>query len=134
MSEDRAGIEEVIAQYADALSTGDLAAWTSTLADDVVFHAQDVREIVGQSAVAAWAKESWFDRFKIDLKFETQESEIFDSWAFARGLFSLGLIPSAGGDVTLVNGKFLNIFRPAEDGSWRYSRASFTFDAAYSGD
>jgi len=77
-------------------------------------------------------KENLFRPFKMRLDFSFDEVEIFASSALAHGRFTLELTPSPGGSATRTNGKFMNLFRRAADGTWKYARAGFSFDAPLS--
>ncbi|MDA2934014.1 DUF4440 domain-containing protein [Acidobacteria bacterium AH-259-D05] len=129
MSDERDAIDKLVQEYAETVSSGDLTSWTKVLAEDVVFQPQDLPQVIGKGAVEAWAKESWFDPFDMNLSFQSEEVEVLGSWAFGRGRFTLGLTPTGGGRSTQANGKFLTIFRREPDGSWKYARTSFSFDA-----
>ena len=129
MSDEREAINKLVQEYAETVSSGDLTSWTKVLTEDVVFQPPDLPQVSGKSAVAAWAKESWFDPFDMNLSLQFEEVEVLGSWAFGRGRFTLGLTSTGGGSSTEANGKFLNIFRREPDGSWKYAINSYSFDA-----
>lgn len=129
MADEKAAITSVGQEYAAAVSSGDLNKWTATLTDDVVFQPPDHPQVSGRTAVVAWAKESFFDPFKMKLDFTFDEIEIWGTLAFARGRFTLALSPRQSGNAIQASGKFMNIFRRDPSGSWKYARAGFNFDA-----
>jgi ketosteroid isomerase-like protein len=123
-----AAILKTATAYADAVNAGSLTRWAETLADDVVFQPPDQVQATGKNAVVAWAKESFFDLFKMKLDLQFDEVKLLESWAFALGHFKLATTPIQGGDTTHASGKFLSIFRRQSSGEWKYARASFSFD------
>jgi ketosteroid isomerase-like protein len=129
MADEKSEITKVGQEYAVAASSGDLSRWASTLSDDVVFQPPDHPQVNGRTAVVAWAKAAFFEPFKMQLDFSFDEIEVLGTWAFARGLFTLSLTPRQGGSSTQTAGKFMNIFKRDSSGSWKYSRAGFSFDA-----
>jgi len=129
MTDEKAEIIRLGQDQAAAVSSGDLAKWTMTLADDIVVQPPDHSEVSGRAAVVAWAKEAYFDPFKMQLDFRFDEIEVLGTWAFGRGRFTVALTPSqVGRAMQEATGKFLNIFRRDSSGSWKYARAGFSFD------
>ncbi len=48
-----------------------------------------------------------------------EEVEASGDWAFVRGTYTQTVTPKAGGAATLVDGKFLAIWKRQADGSWK---------------
>lgn len=129
MADEKAKIAFLVEEYAAAVTSGDLDAWTATLGDDVVFQPPDQPQVSGRSAVAAWARQSFFDPFEMRLEVSFEQIEVFGTFAFARGRFTLRLTPREVGSTVQNTGKFMNTFRRESSGSWKYSCVGFNFDA-----
>jgi ketosteroid isomerase-like protein len=70
----------------------------------------------------------FFDPFMLRLANKYEDVQIFGAQAFAQGIFTLDRIPKAGGKTITQPGKFLNYLRKQNDGSWKYTLVSFSYD------
>jgi uncharacterized protein (TIGR02246 family) len=121
-------IRRIAQEYMGAANAGDLDKWLGTLTDDIVFLPPDHPLVSGKDAVRAWAKETFFDPFRMKLNLSFDEIEVFGDTAHAYGRFTLSLSPAGGGSDIEMVGKFIDIFRRESDGVWRHARAIFNSD------
>lgn len=126
MPNDSAAIEAVAQEYADAVGADDLDRWMETLSDDIVFLPPGHPPVSGKDAVRRWAKESFFDPFRMRLDYAFDEVEVAGPWAFVRGRFTLPLNPKDGSEPTEARGNFLDVYRK-DGGAWKYARVCFNF-------
>jgi len=131
-ADEKIAITRLAEEYSAAVTEGDVQRWAATLSDDILFQSPDQPRASGKAAVIAWGKDTFFDRFDMRLSQSFEDIEVFGNSAFAHGRFTLELTPSPGGSATRTNGKFMNLFRRAADGTWKYARAGFSFDAPLS--
>jgi ketosteroid isomerase-like protein len=129
MADEKTEVVALVQAYAAALTSGSLDAWTATLGDDVVFQPPDQPQVSGRTEVVAWARQSFFDPFKMRLDVSFDEIEVLETFAFVRGRFTLALTPREVGSTVENTGKFMNTFRREPSGSWKYSCVGFNFDA-----
>jgi ketosteroid isomerase-like protein len=129
VSEDLAGINQLIDRFVATVNAGDLAGWADLLTDDFIFMVPDAPKFVGKEMAVGAAKMAFFDPFVLKLANKYEDVQIFGSQAFAQGIFTLDRIPKGGGGTIAQPGKFLNYLRKQPDGSWKYTLVSFSYDA-----
>ena len=125
---DLAGLEQARQDYITACREDDLDGFLDLLTDDAAFLAPDIPPVRGKDALRPWLAENFFDPYRNDLEFSFDEIEIAGSWAWASGPWTQTLTPKAGGGAMHQRGKYLDIFRRQDDGSWKYARLMFTVD------
>ena len=126
---EKAAIISVAEKYRLAVNAGDLKMWIETLTDDVISLPPDHPRIDGKEATSKWAKEAFFDPFKMNLQLEFDEVQVLGSWAFAIGRFNLTLTSNTDGSKLDVQGKFTDLFREDSDGTWRFATIMWNSDA-----
>jgi ketosteroid isomerase-like protein len=99
-----------------------------TLANGFVFMPPDAPKVSGKNAFTGWAKETFFDPYKMNVQLKPQRVHIVGSQAFAPGSFTLSLTPKAGGATTTGVGKFIHGFKKQKNGSWKYAQVIFNYD------
>jgi uncharacterized protein (TIGR02246 family) len=129
MSEESSDIRKVWEAYAAAVTAADRAGFAAALTEDIVFSPPDQSAVVGRAAVEKWAAQSLFDPFAVRMTFQIDELEASGPWAWARGHFTNHMTPASGGAPITASGDFLNVFRRSADGSWKFARVSFNYDA-----
>src|SRR5262245_4133211 len=127
-TKDEAEIKRLCRRADAAVSAGDLDGWVSTLTNGVVFLPHGSPKVTGKKAVAAWAKSTFFDPFKIKLRSSYPGFTVFGSLAFGTGSWRLELTPKSGGDTRRTTGKKMVVFRKQADGSWKLAQEIFNGD------
>lgn len=125
---DRAALYEHRTAYNGALKAGDLEGWLATLSDDCVFLVPGVPALDGKAAIREWAGENMFAVFDVELDYDFEEVEFVGSTVQAWGWFQQTLKPKAGGEALEIRGKFLDVFKPDQDGQWRLARCAYNAD------
>jgi ketosteroid isomerase-like protein len=125
---DLAALEKARQEYITTCLEDNLEGLLDTFTDDAAFFPPDIPPVRGKEALRAWLKEDFFDLYRNELDFTFDEVEITGGWAWAVGPWSQRLTPKAGGGAIHQGGKFLDIFRRQDDGSWKFARLMFTVD------
>lgn len=125
---DREEIERVQREYKDACNEGDLRKWMSTLTEDAVVLPPG-SPVVSGAEIEKWAAETVFDEFNNGLTLIEDEVEVFGDWAFLRGRYRLSTTPKQGGDTVEDVGKYLDVMRRQDDGSWKFARLAWNSDS-----
>jgi ketosteroid isomerase-like protein len=128
VSEDLAGINQLIDRFVATVNAGDLNGWADLLTDDFIFMVPDAPKFVGKEMAVGAAKMAFFDPFVLKLANKYEDVQIFGAQAFAQGIFTLDRMPKAGGKTISQPGKFLNYLRK-QNGAWKYTLVSFSYDA-----
>jgi ketosteroid isomerase-like protein len=120
VEDDIAAIDEVLVQYGVASSTGDLELYMSLHTDDTVKMGPDAPATYGKEELRASTK-FLFDNFTIEGASYPEETQVHGDMGFTRGNYTLSIIPKAGGEPILVDGKYLTLCKRQADGSWKIS-------------
>src|SRR5215470_11485198 len=100
MSTESDAIRRIAQEYISGINSGDLTKWLGTLTDDIVFLPPDQPLVSGKNAVCAWAKETFFDPFRMKLNVSFDEIEVLGDTAHAYGRFTLFVSQTACGDTS----------------------------------
>jgi uncharacterized protein (TIGR02246 family) len=125
---DADAIRAVAKVYETATNAGDLDRWIQTFAEDAVLLPPDPPMMAGRAAIRDFAKQSYFDPFKLQLSFSFSDLTVSGDWAFAHGPYTLSLTPKDGSPAVQAKGKFVDVFRRRPDG-WKFARVIFNSDA-----
>ena len=125
---DRAAIYEHRVAYNGNLKEGNLEGWLATLSDDCVFLPPGAPALNGKDAVRAWAGETMFAQYEVELDYDFEELEFVGSSAIAWGWFQQTLDPKAGGETIHLRGKFLDVFKRDEASEWKLARCAYSTD------
>jgi ketosteroid isomerase-like protein len=122
---DRAAIEDFNAHYVQAINDGDIDALAALTTDDHIMLAPNRPPLVGKEAnIEAMARV--FDQTEIDEEWVPLETVVAGDWAYQRGTFSVGARPRGEtGEMRVVSGSFLRIYRRQPNGAWRMIRDMF---------
>lgn len=121
-------------EYGDAVTAHDLDRWSLIFEENAVYLGPDVPAVRGRGSIKQWAKDNFFDLYT-DMKnsSEFEVLEISDSWASGSGPFKFTGTMTDGTEVPELTGKFMAIYRPQTDDSWKISRMIFNWDAPMGG-
>ena len=122
---DIAALREILNKYAATCNTGDLDGWLSLWSDDGIQMYPGAPSRVGKEEIRAGMKPA-FDQFimKIELTSE-MEARASGNLGFARGTYTLSMIPKTGGEMSEFDGKYLTVLEKRSDGSWKIFRDCF---------
>jgi ketosteroid isomerase-like protein len=127
LSEDLAGINQLLDDLVGAVNTGDAQAWSELMPEDVTFAVPDLPQFVGKQAAVSAAKAGFFDPFVLRLASKYEDVQIFGTHAFAHTVFVLDRIPRAGGKTVTIPGKCTSFLRKQSDG-WKHVLIIFSYD------
>ena len=127
LSEDLAALNRLIDEFVTTVNGGDATAWGSLMTEDFIFAVPGAPRFVGRETAVAAARQGFFDPFNLKLANKYEDVQIFGLQAFAHGIFTLDMLPKAGGKPICLPGKFTNFFRKQSDG-WKYALVTFSYD------
>ena len=127
LSEDLAALNQLLDEFLRTVNAGDAEGWGALMTEDMIFAVPDAPRFVGREAAVAAAKAGFFEPFNLKLANKFEDVQIFGTQAFAHGIFTLELMPKAGGKKLSAPGKFTNFFRKQGDG-WKYALVIFSYD------
>ena len=118
---DIAAIKEGGNQYVVTMNTGDLEHWLSLHTDDIVKMGPGAPSVIGQEQLRE-KMEPLFDSFTFQMTINSEEIQVASDWGFDRGTYRFLMTPKEEGEpISLVDGKYLTIYKKQADGSWKIS-------------
>lgn len=122
---DIAALKEILNKYAAMCHAGDLDGWISLWADDGIQMYPGAPSRVGKEQIRAEMKPA-FDQFILKIAITSEmEAKVSGNLGFARGTYTLSMVPKGGGETSEFDGKYLTIFEKQADGSWKIARDCF---------
>ena len=118
--EDRSVLDAIRAEIQEAENSGSTARMRPHITDDVVMMAPNFPPVAGAEPAMA-AMSGFFDTFKFEIEYESQEIVFADGWAFDRGNYNQRLTPKRGGPALVDRGKYLWVYR-RDGGAWKQAR------------
>ena len=118
----RVDFEKATAAFHQALRTNDSEGLFAYVAEDVVMMPPNEAPIRGKPAMQTWYR-TFLSAFRTTTLILTdREVTVSDSWATELGQYEWGLQPTARGDSVVDKGNYMQIWKRAPDGSWRFFR------------
>ncbi len=127
--EDRAGIEKVTKEFAEAFRSGNRARLAALYTQDAVLLPPDGPAVEGAEAIAAF-----METFPPVTAFSLENVEVegMGDLAYVRGIFSMTVPPAGEGAPPVTSrGKYIDIRKRQADGRWLIYRDMFSFDAPH---
>lgn len=118
----RSTFESATAAFHEALRTNDAEALFAYVADDVVMMPPGEEVIRGKDAMREWYAGFLSQYCTSSLILSDREVFVADHWAVELGTFEWGLTPAAGGIPVVDRGNYMQVWKPAADGRWRFER------------
>ncbi len=125
---DIAAIKDLANQYGEALNAGDLDLWISLWADNGIQMPPNAPAVIGKEQLRA-NNESMFTEFILKMVVTNKEARVDGDLAFIRGTYTLSLTPKTGGEIIMIDGKYLDILERQADGSWKFTRDCYNDNA-----
>ena len=122
MGSPRADFEKTTAAFHQALRTNDYEELFACVAGDVVMMPPNEAPIRGKPAMQAWYHTFLSAYRTTALVLTDREVTVSDSWATELGQYEWGLQPTAAGDPVVDKGNYMQIWKRAPDGNWRFFR------------
>jgi len=104
-----------------AFNAGDAQAVVALFTDDAVLMASQQPDEVGRAEILKSYAEQ-FAAYTIQLDGVAVETKLFGDYGFSRGTYKVTLIPRAGGDAIVDDGRFLSLLQRQPDGTWKSIR------------
>jgi ketosteroid isomerase-like protein len=123
-SEDVEAIRAASRGYNQAATDTAWARWATFFTEDAAFFPPNTPAKEGRAAIEAWGRS--FPPFR-DLRLETSEIVGLADLAYARGRYSMVLLPP-GSPAVPDSGKYIEIWRKQSDGTWKLVRDIFNSD------
>jgi uncharacterized protein (TIGR02246 family) len=124
MGPDERAIREVHATWIDAVNAGDLDCLLSLMTNDVVF-LNPAQAPFGRDGFPAGFSTA-HQRARINCISELENVVIVGEVAYTLSRDSLSMTPRATGEVTLLAGYRISIYRKQSDGRWLLARDAHT--------
>ncbi|PAQ04539.1 YybH family protein [Mesorhizobium temperatum] len=124
----REDIEAALTKFTDAFNSGNAAAVAQIYTEDAALLPPDGKRVDGRKGV----EEFWQGAIKGGMKnftlkaLEVEESE---NLAYEVGAFTLD-VPSKDGALSTVAGKYIDVWKKGDDGTWRLHRDIWNLGAA----
>ncbi len=114
-------------QFELAFNRGDIEAIVPLYAEDALLMGPDAPPVQGGEAVLAGFKQLYQDAGWRNLRLSSVDMGTSEKFAYHVGKLAVD-VPAGGGERRPVTGKFLDIYKPQKDGSWKIQITSFSFD------
>jgi uncharacterized protein (TIGR02246 family) len=117
-SDDPAVVNNVRNEFISAFNAGDAAKVASQYASDAVIMPTHQPIITGRDAIENYNK-TFFEMYTATIKLSPVETKVFGERALDRGTYTIQLVPKAGGNPMMDEGKYLVLLQRQADGSWK---------------
>jgi ketosteroid isomerase-like protein len=118
---DIAALKEFLETSGEAVSAGDVEGEVNRFTEDGIYMWPDAPSIQGHERLRQWF-ERRFSQVDATVENVTAELEVCGDWAFERGTYVARVRPKDNGKMVTVRGKYLNILKRQQDGSWKIAR------------
>jgi uncharacterized protein (TIGR02246 family) len=108
-------------RWIEAASSGDIEQMSELYERNAVFLPPGSPPIRGRDAIAELYRQQ-FDRFEVEVEFDTDDLVVDQRLAYRRGTYRAELVERTSGDTVVTRDKFLEIWREGENGTWRIAR------------
>ena len=121
-AEAEAALGELAAKYLQAVNRGDADGLAVLYTEDAIRLPSDGRRIEGRDAIRLFAAADYADT-DWDMQLRVDDSDYSGDLAFVRGTYAITLSSKEGGAVVYQeSGKWMDLMRRGEDGSWLIAR------------
>jgi len=120
-SQDVEAINALLAEHIEAVNSGDVDANLAGMSKDLIYMPPGQALMRGRDTLEPLLR-SFYDSFDAEINMIPEETVVAGDWAFQWGLFSGIQKPLAGGDSTVLNGKYMYIYQRQPDRTWRIAR------------
>ncbi|MXW01130.1 MAG: SgcJ/EcaC family oxidoreductase [Holophagales bacterium] len=122
VAENEAALNELLAKYLQAVNRGDADGLAVLYTEDAVRINANSRPIEGRDAIRLFAAADYADN-DWDIQLHVDESDYSGNMAFVRGTYAITLSSKEDGSVVYQEaGKWMDLMRRGEDGSWLIAR------------
>ena len=118
----RAAVESTTAAFHQALRTNDSASFYRFIDDNVIMMPPGEGPVRGIAALRTWYDGFLHQYQTSSLTLNDKEVLVGDGWATETGSFEWNLKPTAGGAEIVDRGQYMQIWKRAADGTWKFYR------------
>ena len=123
---DTAAVQQAFDRFIAAVNADDIDAWLAAQSGDCVWQPPDRVAVEGQEALRTYGHDVWFGLYKMNLEMKVEEVvPVSDSYAYARGSWTIGLTPKDGSEPTALAGTNAMLLRQ-EGGDLKFARVAFS--------
>ena len=119
-SADDGAVRKVLSGLSAADNAGDLNAILSHYSDEAILLPPDGPPLVGQPGVRSFYEPA-LSRFRFEVSFDADETQVSGDWAFARGFINGRLVPKGEGTPVKLREKYIMVLR-RQNGGWKIAR------------
>ena len=121
-AENEAALNELLAKYLQAVNRGDADGLAVLYTEDAIRINATSRPIEGRDNIRLFAAADYADN-DWDIQLQVDESDYSGDLAFVRGTYAITLTSKEDGAVVYQEvGKWMDLMRRGEDGSWLIAR------------
>ena len=121
-AENEAALNELIAKYLQAVNRGDADGLAVLYTEDAIRINANSNPIEGRDAIRLFAAADYVDN-DWDIQLQVKESDYSGDLAFVRGTYAITLTSKQDPSVVYQEvGKWMDLMRRSEDGSWLIAR------------
>jgi uncharacterized protein (TIGR02246 family) len=124
--EDEAAVHRLLAQWAQAMRSGNVEAASALVTDDAEFWSNGTAPLLGREAVRT-ALSGVLLHFRLEQDFEERDFVVRGDLGFIRGIEHNVLRPRNGGPPIARHQQAFSIVRRDAEGSWRFWRGMTSF-------
>ena len=123
VAENEAALSELAAKYLQAVNRGDADGLAVLYTEDAIRMQSNSKPKVGRDAIRLFAAADYAD-VHWDMQLRVDETEYSGDMAFVRGTYALSLASKEDPSVVVHQevGKWMDLMRRQEDGSWLIAR------------
>lgn len=130
---DEKAIRELLAHIQQSFNSGNLDEFMPVFADDAVMTSQGLPDVTGPAAIRA-VYEGALAQLDMQVRFQTDELNVFGDLAYERGTYTIEMKDKATGqNLPEVHNRHIHIFKRQPDGQWRTWRMMTNSAAAAPG-
>ena len=118
----RAAVESTTTAFHQALRTNDTTSFYSFIDDDVIMMPPGEAEVRGIAKLRSWYSAFLGQYQTSSLNLKDKEVVVGDGWASEVGSYDWGLKPTKGGAEIVDHGHYMQIWKRAPDGKWKFYR------------
>jgi len=120
-AEDLAAVNAVRDAWVAAYNAADADGVAALYTEDAIDMPVNEPTIVGRAGILERTA-AQFGMATATATVRADETQLMGDWAFDRGTYSVTMVPAAGGDPMMVDGRYVVILRRQADGSWKIAR------------
>ena len=124
---DVAALDQLRDDYVSAVNSGDAATIAGLHTEDAIIMWPNGPRVIGTEAIRA-RFEGNYELTTAELNVSTEGNSVNGDSAHSWGSFTLTVTPKAEGEPLEDEGKWVNVYKRQDDGSWKYALSIWNSD------